>query len=121
MLGVDFYVYFSTSRRSCHRPWYHRGLEACEKPMRVFARVPVDLEEVLIPRGQVYIIRERCKECKICIEFCPKKILQNSTAINSKGYHYPEVIPGMENACVHCEFCTMVCPEFAIFTVEVLA
>jgi Fe-S-cluster-containing hydrogenase component 2 len=24
----------------------------------------------------------------------------------------------MEEACVHCEFCTMVCPEFAIFTME---
>jgi NAD-dependent dihydropyrimidine dehydrogenase PreA subunit len=25
----------------------------------------------------------------------------------------------MEDACVHCEFCMMVCPEFAIFTMEV--
>jgi 2-oxoglutarate ferredoxin oxidoreductase subunit delta len=89
--------------------------------MRVFERVPVDLNTVVIPQGQVYIIPERCKECKICIEFCPKKVLQNSSEINSKGYHYPEVIPGMEQACVHCEFCTMVCPEFAIFTLEVIS
>jgi Pyruvate/2-oxoacid:ferredoxin oxidoreductase delta subunit len=26
---------------------------------------------------------------------------------------------GKEHSCVHCEFCTMVCPEFAIFTLEV--
>jgi 2-oxoglutarate ferredoxin oxidoreductase subunit delta len=88
--------------------------------MRVFARVPVDLEEVFIPRGQVFIIPERCKECKICIEFCPKNVLHNSEEINSKGYHYPEVIPGKEDACIHCQFCTMVCPEFAIFTREVI-
>ena len=88
--------------------------------MKVFARVPIDIKEVLIPRGQVYLIPERCKECKICIEFCPKEVLQNSSEINSKGYHYPEVIPGMEESCVHCEFCTMVCPEFAIYTLEVL-
>jgi len=89
--------------------------------MRVFERIPVDIETVIIPQGQVYIIPERCKECKICIEFCPRQILQASSETNSKGYHYPEVIPGMEEACVHCEFCTMVCPEFAIFTLEVLS
>jgi 2-oxoglutarate ferredoxin oxidoreductase subunit delta len=89
--------------------------------MRVFARVPVDLEEVFIPRGQVFIIPERCKECRICIEFCPKNVLQRSEEINSKGYHYPEIVPGKEEACIHCQFCTMVCPEFAIFTREVIA
>ncbi|OGO18468.1 MAG: hypothetical protein A2Z14_11445 [Chloroflexi bacterium RBG_16_48_8] len=89
--------------------------------MRVFARVPVDMDTVVIPQGQVYLLPERCKECKICIEFCPRQILQVSSEMNSKGYHYPEVIPGMEESCVHCEFCTMVCPEFAIFTLEVVA
>ncbi len=89
--------------------------------MRVFARVPVDIDEIIIPQGQVYIIPERCKECKICIEFCPRQVLQPSSEINSKGYHYPEVIPGKEEDCVHCEFCTMVCPEFAIYTLEVAA
>lgn len=38
---------------------------------------------------------------------------------NAKGYHYPQVVVGKEEACVHCEFCTMICPEFAIFTLEV--
>jgi 2-oxoglutarate ferredoxin oxidoreductase subunit delta len=89
--------------------------------MKVFARSPVDSETVVIPQGQVYIIPERCKECKICIEFCPRQILQASSEINLKGYHYPEVKPGMEHSCVHCEFCTMVCPEFAIFTLEVVS
>jgi 2-oxoglutarate ferredoxin oxidoreductase subunit delta len=87
--------------------------------MRVFARVPIDQDTVVIPQGQVYIIPERCKECKICIEFCPRQVLQASSEINSKGYHFPEVIPGKEQSCINCEFCTMVCPEFAIFTLEV--
>jgi 2-oxoglutarate ferredoxin oxidoreductase subunit delta len=86
--------------------------------MRVFARTPVNLDELRIPRGQVYIIPERCKGCRICIELCPQKILQISDETNAKGYHFPELKPQVDAACVHCEFCTMVCPEFAIFTLE---
>jgi 2-oxoglutarate ferredoxin oxidoreductase subunit delta len=79
----------------------------------------MNLGELQIPQGQVYLIPERCKGCKICVELCPQQILQVSSQTNDKGYHLPEVIPGKEEACFHCEFCTMVCPEFAIFTLEV--
>lgn len=84
--------------------------------MKVFTRTPLDIEKVRVPRGQVYIIPERCKGCKICIEFCPQAVLQESSEMNAKGYHYPEILPGKESSCVNCEFCTLVCPEFAIFS-----
>lgn len=87
--------------------------------MQVFARVPIDLEQITTPHGQVYIIPERCKGCELCVEFCPEEVLYTSDRINAKGYHYPEVVAGRENACVHCEFCSLVCPEFAIFTLAV--
>ncbi len=87
--------------------------------MRVFAREPLDIQEATVPRGQVYIIPERCKGCEICIDFCPKEVLEVSQDRNAKGYHYPQVVPGKEDSCVHCEFCTMICPEFAIFTVGI--
>ncbi|MGC9356381.1 MAG: 4Fe-4S dicluster domain-containing protein [Anaerolineae bacterium] len=86
--------------------------------MKVFARTPLNLEKVKVPRGRVYIIPERCKGCKICIEFCPREVLVESRQINAKGYHYPEIAPGKEEACVQCDFCTLICPEFAIFTLE---
>ena len=86
--------------------------------MKVFARKPLNLDQVLIPRGQVYLIPERCKGCKLCVEFCPRDVLVESQQTNSKGYHYPEIITGKENECVNCEFCMMICPEFAIFTRE---
>lgn len=86
--------------------------------MQVFQRTPLDLDTLQIPQGQVYLIPERCKGCEICIELCPKQVLQVSEETNKKGYHLPEIVPGMEEGCVHCEFCTMVCPEFAIFTLE---
>ena len=84
--------------------------------MRVYARTPLNLDRVTVPHGQVYIIPERCKGCEICVHFCPRDILQVSTATNAKGYHYPDIVPGKETECVHCQFCTLVCPEFAIYT-----
>ena len=89
--------------------------------MKVFARTPVDLAEQRVPRGQVFLIPERCKGCKLCVAFCPRHVLQESSQSNAKGYHTPEVVPGKNGSCVHCEFCMMVCPEFAIFTLEVQA
>jgi 2-oxoglutarate ferredoxin oxidoreductase subunit delta len=84
--------------------------------MRVFARIPLDISEVIVPRGQVHLIPERCKSCEVCVQFCPKEVLCISEERNAKGYRIPMVIPGKETECVNCEFCTLVCPEFAIFT-----
>jgi len=86
--------------------------------MKAFARTPLNLEKMKTPQGQVYLIPERCKGCGLCIEFCPREVLRESAAINAKGYHFPEIVPGKETSCVHCQFCTMICPEFAIYTEE---
>jgi 2-oxoglutarate ferredoxin oxidoreductase subunit delta len=69
----------------------------------------------------VRIIRERCKGCNLCIEFCPKKILESSEEFNSKGYHPPRIIESFshgydDSACVGCGYCALICPEFAIYT-----
>lgn len=87
--------------------------------MRVFQRTPMDLARVTVPQGQVYLIPERCKGCEMCVDFCPQDVLRVSEQRNAKGYHIPELVPGKESDCVHCEFCTMVCPEFAIFTLAI--
>jgi len=84
--------------------------------MKVFARTPLDLDRKTVPRGEVFVIPDRCKECEMCIRFCPQQVLRVSAQTNVKGYHFPEIAPGKQDACVHCEFCTLVCPEFAIFT-----
>jgi len=73
-------------------------------------------ERPKISCGQVYIIPERCKECGFCWTFCPKEVLEKSDEINSKGFHYPRVKEGKEEACVDCKTCTLICPEFAIYT-----
>jgi 2-oxoglutarate ferredoxin oxidoreductase subunit delta len=79
-------------------------------------RKPLDLENIKASRGRVIIIKERCKGCGFCIEYCPRDVLAMSSAFNEKGYHTPEVINGSK--CVNCHFCEALCPDFAIYSIE---
>ena len=79
-------------------------------------RVPLDLQEKKIPHGDLHIIVERCKGCGFCVEYCPKEVLEMSAEFNRKGYHYPVILK--QGACVNCNLCEMICPEFAIFCLE---
>lgn len=83
-------------------------------------REPINLSRFPTPRGQVYIIPERCKECNYCWTFCPREVLELSDETNLSGYRHPRVKQGKENDCVNCGMCTWICPEFAIYTVEVM-
>jgi len=81
-----------------------------------FWRIPFDSDEIEISRGIVYILEDRCKGCEYCIEYCPKQVLELSTEFNKKGYHPPVVIKPED--CVNCHYCEIICPEFAIYSVE---
>jgi 2-oxoglutarate ferredoxin oxidoreductase subunit delta len=82
-------------------------------------REPMDVSRAQVPRGRVHVIAERCKQCNFCINYCPTEVLEYSTDINAKGYHYPIVADGKEAACVNCRFCDLLCPELAIYITEV--
>ena len=88
-------------------------------PWAEIVRQPIDQRKFPTPRGQVYVLPERCKECTYCWEYCPKDVLEPSERPNAKGYRYPQIAPGKEDTCVDCGMCTWICPEFAIYTVEV--
>lgn len=78
-----------------------------------FWRKPFDLDKVKVPKGEIHIIKDRCKGCGYCIEFCPKDVLEFSEEFNVKGYHAP-VVKNPDD-CVNCRLCEMLCPDFAIF------
>ncbi|MFC1987076.1 ferredoxin family protein [Chloroflexota bacterium] len=61
---------------------------------------------------QIYVLNDRCKGCRICIEFCPKQVIHESTKLNRKGYH--TVYADGNNHCLNCGLCELICPEFAI-------
>lgn len=87
--------------------------------MKAFSRVPLDLANQRIPRGRIFLIPERCKGYRMCVQFCPRQVLEESPEINTKGYQLPRIADGREAQCIHCEFCMLICPEFAIYTLEV--
>jgi len=69
-------------------------------------------------RGRVVISKDKCKGCKWCVEHCPKGVLETGAEFNAKAYHYPRVKAGMEDACIACGMCELICPDFAIYVVE---
>ncbi|HIQ03290.1 MAG TPA: 4Fe-4S dicluster domain-containing protein [Desulfurococcales archaeon] len=67
-------------------------------------------------RFKVVIIGDRCKECGICIEICPRKVLRRGDKPNDRGFRPP--IPVNEELCTGCKLCEMLCPDFAIYIEE---
>ena len=55
------------------------------------------------------IVEKRCKGCGICVNFCPKKVLE-VTEIEKVA-----IIEGIEKDCISCGQCEMRCPDYAIF------
>ena len=81
-----------------------------------FWRTPLDVNKMPVPHGEVHIIREQCKGCGFCVEYCPRDVLKLSEEFNRKGYHPPDVVD--PEACVSCNLCEAICPEFAIYCVN---
>jgi 2-oxoglutarate ferredoxin oxidoreductase subunit delta len=55
---------------------------------------------------QHLINRDWCKGCGICVEFCPKKVLQLDDQ--------EKVIPARPQDCICCRLCELRCPDLAI-------
>lgn len=77
-------------------------------------------QRVKVSHGEIHVIKERCKQCNLCIDFCPTHVLRESDEVNEKGYHIPELLeePGKGKICVACDFCEVICPEYAIWVEE---
>jgi len=62
--------------------------------------------------GKVVIDEEMCKECGLCIEFCPVKALAKGDKLNKKGKYY--TILAHPEKCTGCGTCALMCPDAAI-------
>jgi len=59
---------------------------------------------------------DECKGCGLCVQACPKGLVQMSEhVINAKGFR-PAGITDI-SACTGCAFCAIMCPDVVI-TVE---
>lgn len=61
------------------------------------------------------ILEDRCKGCGLCIEFCPKRVLNFSGKRNHYGYKV--VALSFPEKCTQCGICYLMCPE-VVFVVE---
>ena len=78
--------------------------------------IPLDADDVDNPRHKITLIPERCKGCTFCVTYCPRDVLKMTDTLNTKGYHLPEVV---QDGCVACGLCELICPEFAIYCEDV--
>jgi 2-oxoglutarate ferredoxin oxidoreductase subunit delta len=79
-------------------------------------RSPLNGQRVVVPRGTVSVLEQRCKGCGFCVEYCPRDVLELSDKFNQKGYHPPVAVH--PDGCVACGLCELICPEFAIHVTE---
>jgi 2-oxoglutarate ferredoxin oxidoreductase subunit delta len=76
---------------------------ALESPVRPAPFDPLD------------IAVERCKGCGLCVEACPKGVLELDPAVvNPLGYHPVRLTDAA--SCTSCALCARVCPD-AVFAV----
>lgn len=67
-------------------------------------------------KGKITIDRERCKGCHLCLEVCPREIIEVDEELNKKGYQ-PVCVKAVEEGekgCNACTMCAIICPEVAI-------
>ena len=60
---------------------------------------------------------DRCKGCGLCVEVCPKHVLEISEEVNARGY-FPAFQARPED-CIHCSACCIMCPDVAITISEI--
>jgi 2-oxoglutarate ferredoxin oxidoreductase subunit delta len=77
---------------------------------------PLDKEKMEPIQTEIHLLKDQCKGCGYCIEYCPRQVLEESKEINARGVHPPKVVDNSK--CIMCSFCTAVCPDFAIFVEE---
>lgn len=65
-------------------------------------------------RGTVTVNEALCKGCGLCIDACPKGLLELAEdRFTPRGYH-PVILRDPEAACTGCELCATLCPEAAL-------
>jgi len=66
------------------------------------------------PKYQININTERCKGCELCVENCPKDVLEISKKSNEMGYLPAQTNQEKLKYCDGCTSCALMCPDTAI-------
>ena len=63
----------------------------------------------------LFLNKDRCGGCEICVSVCPTGILEMSDMLNMRVAYIPRVKEGKEKYCVACRRCEYGCPDWAIY------
>lgn len=66
--------------------------------------------------NEVRFDEKHCKGCGLCVNVCPKKILQLSSRTNTSGYNVCECTDMTK--CIACAFCATMCPDSVITVIK---
>ncbi len=73
----------------------------------------IELYSKLIRNGvkrMITLKKDKCQGCGLCIEVCPKKILNiDKSSVNSRGYTPIDITD--KDSCIACALCAMMCPD----------
>jgi 2-oxoglutarate ferredoxin oxidoreductase subunit delta len=61
---------------------------------------------------KIVIDETRCKACYLCVEFCPRKVIDIGEHLSVRGVH-PAVAKQLDK-CTGCQTCAVMCPDVAI-------
>lgn len=65
---------------------------------------------------RIEINTDWCKACYLCVEMCPRKVLEIDYTHFVNGLH--PVIPAHPEKCTVCRLCELWCPDIAIAVYE---
>ncbi len=61
---------------------------------------------------KIFIDKDRCKGCELCVHAGPQQILKLSKTLNVTGYFPSSVVE--PTRCIGCRICAVTCPDVAI-------
>ena len=86
--------------------WHCAGRSASRSVIR---------EVTLTTFEPIAIAADRCKGCGLCVDECPKHVLElDESVVNVLGYHPARLIDPA--GCTSCVICARVCPD-SVFTI----
>ncbi len=66
--------------------------------------------DFLAKKFNVFVAKSWCKGCSLCIEICPKKVLDLDERQKSEPFNIDQ--------CIGCHQCENICPDLAISVTE---